>query len=43
MFHNKSLTISNQLATQNIINGNNNTIRLADSQGIQVTVAGNNN
>ena len=41
MFHNKSLTICNQQATQNVINGNQNSIKLTDSQGIVVTIAGN--
>lgn len=43
MFHNKSLTICNQQATQNVINGNHNSIKLTDSQGIVVTIAGNGN
>lgn len=43
MIHNKNVTICNQMATQNVINGSHNTLQLKDSRGVVITIAGNNN
>ena len=43
MYNNKFLTINNQKAVKNSINGNNNTININNSQAIIISIVGNSN